>query len=114
MLKATLPLSIVVFLFLSGCASLHSSEMLAIGCTSLDIATTAYGLENGFSETNPIYEDMETVQFVVSSVALSAGFHYLLRWATKKSNANWWYTFGPYGGMRCAFGAYNIGVILDE
>lgn len=100
---------IVILLALSlGCASIPVSEKFAIGCTSGDIATTAYGLANGFEEANPLIQQSTDASTLIVAAGTSVIAHYILRKVDKK--AAWW----AYGSVRCAAGTWNLRKIMED
>lgn len=94
--------------FLAGCVTTRP-EQTAGACAALDIVSTAYALEQGATETNSLYKGMDTYQVVMTSALLSVGMHYALKHLAKRTNTNQWLSFGPYAGIRCAAGMYNLG-----
>jgi hypothetical protein len=82
----------LVLMFSTGCASMQKSEMFAAGCAGLDIATTAYALDNGATEMNPLAVDgYEVASLVVFSAAAHWGLGKALDrvYATKGKKAPW-------------------------
>ena len=102
---------VLILILLSGCTTTRP-ERTAAGCAALDVASTAYAMENGASETNPLYSGMDTAQVVITSTLLSVGMHYALKHLAKRTNTNQWFSFGPYAGLRCAAGLHNIGEVM--
>ncbi len=108
-------LALVILFPLLGCASISNAEKLAAGCAAFDVATTAYGLNNGFEEANPLIDMGEgnEWQTVAMSAAVSVGMHYAIRAIVKsrdykgKPKIAW----GGYGAVRCGAGAYNLSTI---
>lgn len=93
-------LLLCVTLLVTGCASGYSA-----GCAALDVVTTCYALENGFSEVNPIYPDDYAC---VTGALVAAGVQYaLVKW--NRPNAHW-----GYGSVRCAAGLWNLSQIEGE
>lgn len=68
-------------LLLAGCASMTTEEKWAIGLAAADVATTAYALERGARELNPVlsYGDPSNGEVIVRAVALNALVHWMLR-----------------------------------
>lgn len=103
-------IALVVALLLSGCTTTRPERTAAV-CASLDIASTAYAIEQGATETNVLYKGMDTYRVVMTSALLSVGMHYALKHLAKLTNTNQWLSFGPYAGLRCAAGLYNLGEV---
>ncbi len=96
-------LVLVLCLVLSGCAS--TPARVALGCSALDIGTTAHGLNNGYNEMNPLWSK-ETLPL---NAALSVG----LVWGAEKYDAPDW-SLWTYAGLRCAAGAWNAKTLLED
>lgn len=93
---------------------MSNPEIYAAGCAALDLASTQYGLQSGFVESNPIYPEGYEV---LTGVVFSAAFHYGLRrvlaiqYHGERGKAPAW--FG-YGSVRCAAGLYNLNFIREN
>lgn len=104
---------IVLLLALTGCASMPKSEWYAAGCAALDLGTTAYALDHGATEVNPLAVDgYEVASLVVFSAVAHWGIH---RWVKRTYHnqgkaAPWWLGYGSY---RCAIGAWNLDQIIE-
>lgn len=58
------PLVACLVLALSGCASMTTAEKWNIGFAAADVATTAYALDHGMQEMNPILRSDSTGETV--------------------------------------------------
>lgn len=79
MKKAFAFLVLVVLMF--GCVSIPTEEKWAIGLAVADVATTAYALDHGYSELNPILTagSQSNNEVVLRAVVLNAALHFILR-----------------------------------
>lgn len=102
-------------ILLAGCASVRPAEKFAIGCSALDVGTTAYGLTiPGIEEANPIIAQDSDGATVAVAVGLNVGAYYLVKYLTKNTpqNSQKW-TWLAYGIVKCGVAAHNAKVILD-
>ena len=99
---------VLIAILSSGCASLAPREEAFIGCSALDLGTTAYALRQpGFREINPILKDLKDWQVVAVGTAASVVVFYAL----KKLDKDWlWWSLT---GTKCAIGAWNLKEIIN-
>lgn len=99
---------------LCGCASLQEGEGWAIGASVADVASTAYGMNRGAEEMNPILTlgGDEAAQVLVTSAVVSTSIHLLLRKLWKKYprelQARHWLTWAGLRGGAAAWNTYQI------
>ena len=106
---------IFLWLLLSSCASMSPWEKAAIGASALDVATTAYGLEHGAVELNPLLSnensssrdrDIETLgKVVVVSVAVHLLLHKLFEHLPAEARDRYWIGFTT---VRAGASAWNL------
>lgn len=88
-------LASVLLLLSLGCASMPTpEEKIAVGLAIADIATTAYALNHGHVELNPILKGGDKEETVARAIVLNAVLHwiqhkYLCRYTTAMQK-KWW------------------------
>lgn len=66
-------LSVICF----GCATFTSEEKVAAGLVVADLATTAYGLEHGHKEINPLLRGGSTEEVLAKTLVLNVAMHWI-------------------------------------
>lgn len=112
---------ILVFgVFVIGCAGLEKvpwtrGDKVALGamivCTAADVATTIYGLNNGFREINPIYGDDPSPGILIISNAIITGGIY---WAVQYLSSEQRKILYVPAGMHCSAAALNYKKIQEN
>ena len=91
LVTALLVLGVCLTLACTGCSTARQGFYAGQG---LDVATTAYGLNNGFVEANPLADDMQDVLILKAGlVLLVEGIAHL-----DPDHADIYYTIGAVGG----------------
>lgn len=97
---------ILLLILLTGCTTVKQKEFaffLAGNCT--DLATTKYGLDNGYEEMNPLYPNIESAivgKIIISSIIFSIA-HY------NKEHANQAFILSGVLGLSASI--WNINII---
>lgn len=110
-MRAALPLAA----FLSfGCASMTTAEKWNIGLAAADVATTAYALDHGMREMNPILRADSNAETVARAVVLNAALlwlqhKYLARYTVAMQKIGWRVTLY----VRAPAVAWNLSKILQ-
>ncbi len=91
-----------------GCASMSRSQKAAAACTAADLATTAWGMAEGHSESNPTVADLDSWQIVLTNAVLHWGLHKLMNRVPRERAATFW---SSYAAIRCGAALHNYDVI---
>lgn len=86
------------------------SQNTAAACAAADLATTAWGMSEGHSESNPTIADLDHWQIVVTNAALHWGLHKLMKSVPAQKVSTFW---ASYAAIRCGAALRNYGVIEE-
>ena len=86
--------AVVAGVLFSGCASMPMEEKAYIGASVADMATTAYALDHGFHEGNPVLGGGSNAEVLAKSLAMNAALYYLQKWLIRNDSPegkrHWW------------------------
>ena len=91
-----------------GCATMSRAERAYAACAVADLAITAYGLEQGYAEGNPVLGDYPVATSAAISIGLAAPLHF-----DKSGKPIVDLTWKSIAGARCAAAAWNLSVVAD-
>lgn len=105
-----------LLMFLTGCASMPTSEKLYLAASAADLATTHQGIANhGGYEANPVLriagDDAEAV--LITGAVLTVGYLVYVKWLRKKygnKTADSLFWLGT--GVRLAAASWNLGQMI--
>lgn len=103
----------LILMLTVGCATTPKSEYFAMGCAAADLVTTAYALDQGATEANPLAVDgYEVASLALFSVLTHLGLRHLSKrkYHNPGKAAPWWLGVGSY---RCTLAAWNLSEVNE-